>query len=584
MRFFSRSAFSSPSWIAYRRLLVLTKQYRRGLWLGALGFFIYAQTQWVWAQLIEYIFVAIQKNNPHLSVKLPLAIAAIFMIRGVGSFLGNYGIAYVARNVVYDLRNRLFGHLLKLDTHYYDQNGSGQILSRLIYNVEQVSGASSEALKVVLQEGLTVVGLLTYLMYKNWQLSLLFIVMAPIIGVVVSVASKRLGMLSRRIQDSMADVTHAIKEAVNAQRTVKAFGGQTYEKNRFAQANTNNLKQGLKLVITESISTPIVQLLVAICLAILVWIALQPEFLGNNTAGEFIAYITAAGLIAKPIRQLTQVTTLIQRGIVGAASAFELLDIPAEKDEGKYPLSHARGRIEFQNVGFRYPGKEEWVLRDINFVVEPGQTVALVGKSGGGKSTLASLVPRFYLPCEGQIFLDDIPLNQIILGDVRQQVALVSQQLDLFDDTIANNIAYGCPNASPAQIEQAAEMANALSFIQQFPEGMSTRVGEIGLRLSGGQRQRIAIARALLKNAPILILDEATSALDTESEGLIQQALQRVMQHCTTLVIAHRLSTIESADCILVVDRGRIIERGTHQQLMQKNGVYSQLHTAMIYE
>ncbi len=575
---------SDMSWAIYKRLLGFTTTYRKGLVLGFIGFFIYAQTQWIWAQLIDYIFSAIQSHSHKLKIVLPFAIFTIFVVRGAGSFIGNYGIAYVARHVMHHLREQLFNHLLKLDAYYYDQNTSGQILTKLTYNIEQVSGAASDALKTLLEEGLTVIGLLIFLFYKNWQLSSLFLIIAPLVGIVVNSVSRRLNRLGRKIQDAMAEITHVTKESVQAYRTIKTFGAENYEQSRFAKANDNNLKQNLKWVIAESVATPTVQCLVALCLAVLVWIALQPQFLGTTSAGEFIAYITAAGLIVKPMRQLTQVNALIQRGIVGATSIFELLDTPTEYDPGTQKIARAQGKIEFKNVSFRYPGKEEWVLRNISFTVEPGQTVALVGKSGGGKSTLVSLLARFYLPTEGEILLDDISIDRLVLADVRRQFSLVSQQLDLFDDTIANNIAYGREDATLEQIEQAAQSANALGFIQQFPEGMSTQIGEIGLRISGGQRQRIAIARALLKDAPILILDEATSALDNESEKLIQQALQQVMQQRTTFVIAHRLSTIESADCILVMDQGCIVERGTHSVLMQQQGAYMQLHSAMARE
>lgn len=572
-------------WQIYKRLLGYTREYWFAFTIGILGFLIYAMTQLGWAELMEYIVDAVESRDSEARNTIALAIAGIFFIRGIGSFLGAYGIAYVARNVVHTLRVDMFNRMLNFNTSYFDNQSAGHILSKYTYDVEQVAAATSDAFKVVVQEGFTVLGLLTYLFYKNWKLSLLFIAIAPIIGLVVNIASKRLRVVSGRIQDSIGDVTHVASETINGFNVVKTFGGETYEHERFVGVSKNNLRQSLKLVVTNSISTPIVQLLVAISLATLIWLALYPEFFGNTSTGEFLAFITAAALLAKPIRMLTQVNTIIQRGIAGGRSVFELLDVELETDEGKKQVDRVKGELEFQSVSFRYTDHGEEVLKNLSFKIEPGETLALVGRSGSGKSTLVSLIPSFLKASEGTVLLDGLPLSDYQLESLRQQIAIVSQKVTLFNDTVAQNIAYGTlQDASKEDIEAAAVAAHAMEFISEMPDGLDTEVGQDGVQLSGGQRQRIAIARAILKNAPVLILDEATSALDTESERLIQDALTQVVKDRTTIIIAHRLSTVEKADRIIVLDKGAIVEQGSHQELIAKEGVYYQLQQSQFLD
>ena len=566
-------------WQTYKRLLRYTRPYIGSFILGIVGFLVYAQTQWVWAELIEYIVKAIENKNSSARNWIALAVIAIFVIRGLGSFLGNYGISLVARHVVHALRIDLFKHMLKLELGYYQRHNSGHLLSRITFNIEQVAGATTDAFKTIVQEGFTVLGLLVYLLYSNWKLSLLFVFIAPVIAAVVHYATKKLYRISRNIQDSMGDVTHAASESISAYALVKSYGGELYEQQRFAQSSEKNIQQGLKLVIAQSINTPLVQLLVAFAMAGVIWFALEPHVFGNTNAGEFLAFITAAGLLTKPIRQLTQVNSLLQRGIAGANSVFEVMDLPIENEEGVFIPEKIAGKIVFDSVSFHYPEADKKVLDQISFTILPGQKIALVGRTGSGKTTLVNLLPRFYLATQGCIYLDDHPLQSYQLSALRNQIAIVSQKVSLFNDTIRHNIAYGAlQHASESDINQAVTAANLKDWVSTLPMGLETVIGEDGVQLSGGQRQRIAIARAILKNAPILILDEATSALDNETEKQIQQALERLMKGRTTFIIAHRLSTVELADVIFVVEAGQIIEQGDHRALLACQGAYAKLH------
>jgi subfamily B ATP-binding cassette protein MsbA len=561
----------------YLRLINYLRPYWWAIVLVVIGFAINAGTEVAVAKLMQFIIDAINNNDRSQMSMFPLLIIVLFVVRGIGAFLGNYYSAVIARNLVYTLRVQVFDQLLRLPTSFYLANASGHLSAKLIFNVEQVTGAATESLKTVLRDGMVVLSLLGYLFYSNWRLSMTLLVVIPLVGLLVRQASKRFRKLSKQVQNSMGDVSHIVTEAINGYSVVKNYGGQPYEHQRFDHASKENLQKSLKITVTNSINTPAVQLLMASAMSVVVWLALQPQILGDISAGQFIAYIAAAGLLSKPVRALTEVNEKVQRGISAAESVFELIDSPAEKDEGviDQPLS---GAIRFDQVSFAYPDGT-MALHDFSLDVKAGQTVALVGRSGAGKTTLINLLMRFQEVTSGQLLFDGQPIDALTLDCLRRQIASVSQQVVLFDQTVRGNIAYGqLADKTDEQVKAAAVDAYADQFISQLPNGYNTLIGPNGLSLSGGQRQRLAIARALLKDAPILILDEATSALDNESEHFIQQALGAAMQDRTTIVIAHRLSTIEQADVIVVLDQGRIVEQGNHAELLAKNGLYAQMH------
>jgi subfamily B ATP-binding cassette protein MsbA len=567
------------SWMVYKRLLVYVKPYWFAFIISFLAFALYGASQALSAKWLEHVIDAIEQGALEKRTLLALAVLGIFLMRGVGTFVGSYAISHVGREVVHRLRTELFDRMLTLPSDYYQHSSSGEMLAKLTYNVDQVTGAVTNAVKTVLREGLTVIGLFGYLFYLNWKLTLIFIAAAPFIAVVVTVASKRMRKLSRRLQQSVGDITSAASETIKGYQIVRIFGGTEFERSRFNAASDRNRRQFMKMVVTQSLNTPAVQLLIAMALAGLLYIAMHPSVMGAMSTGAFVAYLTAAGLITKPLRALSNLSTVIQKGIAASESVFSVIDEAPEQDSGRYSVKRARGELRFSKVGFRYRDDSEVVLRDLNLHVSSGQTVALVGRSGGGKSTLASLLPRFNAGWSGCIELDGIPLEEYRLENLREQIALVNQHVVLFNGTIADNIAYGAmADCSQEQVRAAAEAAHVTEFADRLPEGLQTEVGESGLLLSGGQRQRIAIARAILKDAPILILDEATSALDTESERHIQEALEQVMRGRTTLVIAHRLSTIEKADIIVVLEQGRIVEQGGHQALLELGGAYAALY------
>jgi len=569
----------TSSLAVYIRLLEYVKPHWKIFALSLFGFLIFASTQPMFAALMKYMVDSLNDNQRDAIYWIPLASVAIVFIRGIGSFLGSYFIALVSNRIVHTLRCRLFDHYTTLPISFFDDNNSGHLISRITYNVQQVTGAATDAIKILVREGLTVIGLFAYLFYMNWKLSLVFIAIAPLIGLVVSVATKRFRSISKKIQASMGDLTHITSEMVTGQRVVKSFGGTSYETNRFHNASKFSFRQSMRMVKTSAIQTPTLQFIVTLALAVLIYLALV--FMEGSSTGVFIAYITAAGLIPKPIRQLSEINATIQRGIIAAENIFNTLDEHSERNLGSYITPKAAGSLEFKDVGFSYEPFGPTTLEDITFKLDAGRTIALVGHSGSGKSTLASLIPRFYDHNQGEILLDGVEINNYELSNLRSQISLVTQHVTLFNDTIERNIAYGAlKKSSREDVISAATKAHAMEFIEQLPDGLDTLIGENGLKLSGGQRQRLAIARALLKDAPILILDEATSALDTESERKIQNALEFAMKDRTTLVIAHRLSTIENADTILVMDKGRIVESGSHQSLQKSSTFYAKLHSA----
>ena len=561
----------------YRRLLKYVYPYKGLFFLSFLGYLVASITQPLFAEMIKHIIDTLQSVEREGAILLPVMFSGLIVVRSIGVFIGSYFVAKVSTNVVHDLRCKIFDHYTCLPTSYFDANNSGYMISRITHNVGEVTRATTDSVRSFIREGFTALGLLGYLAYTNWQLSLVFLAIAPVVAVMVSYVSKRMKRLSRNMQETVGDMTHIASELVVGQRVVKSFGGEEYEMQRFKESSLDNRRQYLKLTMTMSIHNPLMQFVISLALAALMYLALI--IMKDSGAGEFVAFLTAAFLLPRPIRQLSDANAEIQRGIAAAESLFEVLDEPKEKNKGDYRINRAEGRLEFKNLSFKYKGAEGVALKKISFKVMPGQTVALVGASGGGKSTLINLIPRFYDYQYGSILLDGVELKKYQLESLREQIALVTQNVTLFNDTVANNIAYGVMNgASRELILKAATEAYAMEFIEKMPQGLDTDIGENGVRLSGGQRQRLALARALLKNAPILILDEATSALDTESERNIQKVLNKVMKNRTTLVVAHRLSTIENADVILVIDKGQIVERGSHSDLIGKNGAYAKLH------
>lgn len=579
----------------YLRLLRYVVPYWGLFAISLLGFLIFASTQPMLGYMLKFFVDGLSNPDagffsgvPYLQsyawlaeLKLlhavPLLIVAIALWQGVGSFLGNYFLAKVSMGLVQDLRVALFNNLLTLPNRYFDNHNSGHLISRITYNVTMVTGAATDAIKVVVREGMTVLFLFVSLLWMNWKLTLVMLAILPLIGLMVSIASKKFRKQSKKIQMAMGDVTHVASETIHGYRVVRSFGGESYEHARFLRAAEDSKNKQLRMVRTGAIYTPSLQLVIYSAMAVLMFLVLLLR--GDASTGDLVAYITLAGLLPKPIRQLSEVSSTIQKGIAGAESIFEQLDEMPEVDRGCYERDRVSGRLEVNQLSFQYPDTEKPVLQNISFVAEPGQMVALVGRSGSGKSTLASLIPRFYHHEQGQILLDGLDVEDYKLRNLRRHIALVTQHVTLFNDTVRNNIAYGDLADAPLEaVRQAAEDAYAAEFIEKMPQGYDTLVGENGVLLSGGQRQRLAIARALLKDAPLLILDEATSALDTESERHIQAALDKVMQGRTTIVIAHRLTTIEKADLILVMDQGQIVERGTHAELLALNGYYARLH------
>lgn len=561
----------------YKRLLSMTLPYWRVFLLGVLGMVLFAAADVGLIQLLEPLLDGtFVERDPDTIRLMPIAILVLFVLRGIAGLASSYGMAWVGRRVIMDMRNLVFGQYLRLPVAYFDQQTGGTLISRLTYNVDQVAESTTSAVTSVIKDGLTAIGLLGLVVYQNWRLAMFVLVLAPIIAVLVKLVSGRFRTLSRRIQASMGDTVHVADETIKGHRVVKVFGGEALEADRFAEVSDYNRRQHLKMVLAQAGSTTVIQWIAAISIAMVVYIATNDP---DMSPGSFAAFMGALIALLRPLRSLTTVNERIQRGIAAATDIFELLDEPPEPDVGAVALERAKGDIVFEQVSLRYPGADQLALRGVDLPVRAGEVVAFVGRSGSGKTSLLSLIPRFYLPTEGRVLVDGRDSADYSLRDLRRQIALVDQNVTLFNASVAENIAYGLSRpVTDAEIETAARNAHAWDFINKLPEGLATRVGANGVLLSGGQRQRLAIARAMLKDAPILILDEATSALDTESERAIQRALEGLMRNRTTLVIAHRLSTIQNADRIVVMDDGRVVEQGTHDELLALQGHYASLH------
>ncbi len=564
----------------YLRLVRHVRPYWRTFALGVLGIIIVAATEPALPALLKPLLdgVFVDKNQTVIRWA-PVFIIGLFVIRGLAEYVAQFALSWIGNRLVMDLRGTMFRKLLTLPARYYDDQASGNLISKLTFDVMQVTTAATTVLTVLFKETLVIIGLLGWMLWLNWKLTLLALVMAPLIVLVVRLISVRVRSSSRMVQTQMGDMTQVIQETIEGHRVVKLFGGQAYEQQRFdAQANSVR-RQLMKQVAAASASVPLVQFVAALALATIVYLAAQQSSTDQITVGGFVSFITAMLMLTAPLKRVTSVNEPLQRGLAAAESVFALIDEAGETDAGTAELARAAGDIRFEGVCFAYGEDGRSALNGIDLHIKPGETVALVGVSGSGKTTFANLVPRFYLPTAGRILLDGQDISSLKLAALRENIALVSQDVVLFNDTVAANIAYGAMNkVLPAEILSAAEAAHAMEFISEMPQGLNTLVGENGVKLSGGQRQRLAIARALLKNAPVLILDEATSALDSESERHVQAALEVLMRGRTTIVIAHRLSTIEKADRIVVLDAGRIAETGPHHELLARNGIYAKLY------
>jgi subfamily B ATP-binding cassette protein MsbA len=562
----------------YFRLLGYIKPYMGIFLLSVFGYILYAIANVYYSRIMENLVNTIDGKDGHATWIVPAQIVFATLLRGVGMFIGGYFMAKVAFKIIDVLRVQVFNHMTRLPVEVMESRPGGHLVSLITYNINGVTAAATDALKKGLREGATVIGLLIWLLYLDWQLTLMFLAVAPIMGWLVSTVARRLRRLSTKVQDTVGDITQVSSEMIDGYRVMRSFGAEHYEQKRFADASAKNYKQNMKIVMTSSANAPLMHLLIAVSMSFLIYAALS--FMQIGDTATFIGYITAVGMIVNPLRQLGEVAPMILKGVAAADSVFQLLDEKEEKDTGTKELTNVKGAIEFKQVDFKYASADQPILRNFNLQTTPGEVIALVGKSGSGKSTIVNLLPRFYEVTGGEILVDGVPINEVTLKNLRAQIALVNQQVILFNGTIAENIAYGIRDSvTEEDINRAADLAFVTDFAKHLPEGLQSYIGEGGAWLSGGQRQRIAIARAILKNAPILILDEATSALDNESEHFVQAALEQVMKGRTTFVIAHRLSTIEKADKIIVMGDGGILEAGTHEALLEAGGAYSRLHS-----
>jgi subfamily B ATP-binding cassette protein MsbA len=574
------SVAETKSGALYLRLLRYVAPYWRMFALSILTMVLVAATEPLFPALMKPLLDGSFVNKDPTTIRLiPFALVGLFLVRGVFGFASDYALNWVSNRVVLDLRGEMFHRLVSLPTRFYDDASSGALISKLAYDVTGVTAAATTVLTVMVRDTLTIVGLLAWMFYLDWKLSLLTLATGPVIALVIRSFSQRLREVSRNAQLAMGDITHVLDEAIGCHKVVKVFGGQEYEQRHFGVAIKRMRDFAMRQTIAAGASVPLVQVCAAIAVAFIVYYSTRQSGAEGVTVGSFVSFMTATLMLLSPLKHLTGVNASLQRGLAAAESVFSFIDELPEADKGTQNIGRAQGRIEFEHLSFTYPNAAKPALADVNLDIAPGETIALVGGSGGGKTTLANLIPRFYHPGAGRILLDGIDIQALTLASLRANLALVSQDVVLFNDTVAANIAYGpLAGASESAITAAAEAAHAMEFIREMPQGLQTIIGENGVRLSGGQRQRLAIARALLKNAPVLILDEATSALDTESERVVQAALETLMQGRTTLIIAHRLSTIEKADRIVVLQKGTIAELGSHAELLQRDGLYARLH------
>jgi subfamily B ATP-binding cassette protein MsbA len=570
----------TDSIVVYRRLLSYARPYWKMFLIAVISMIAYASMGPALAKLIQpLIDGSFVHNDPEFLRMAPLVLLGLSIARGIAGFASDYCSGWVSRRVIADLRRDLFDQFLNLPCAYYDGSSSGQLLAKLLYNTEQVAESLSKGVVAIFKDGMTVAGLIALMIYENAQLSLVFMVIGPLLGIGINRVSKRFRKISMRIQESMGNVGHVAQEVLDGQRIVKVFNGKEYEAEKFSRENERNLKRFMKLIATDAVSGSVIQLIYIGGFAAILYIVSLDSVRSTITPGSLISFIAAMAMLLSPIKRVTNLANVLQRGIAAGDSIFDLLDEGRERDAGTAELTKIQGRIEYRNVSLAYRDGGETVLKNVSLSIAPGQTIALVGHSGSGKTSLIRLLPRLYEPTGGEILIDGHNIRDLTLASIRRHIAYVGQEVILFNDTVANNIAYGCRGTATAeQIREAAAAAYALDFIEDLPQGFETLVGQQGVVLSGGQRQRIAIARALLKNAPILILDEATSALDAESERYVQEALEALMQNRTTLMIAHRLSTIQNADRIYVMRDGEIVEQGTHDELLSGRSHYAELY------
>lgn len=566
----------------FKRLWPMISPFKIGLIVAGITLVFNALTDAALIQMLKPLLDdGFGKADVSFLRMMAIVVVLLIIVRGATSFVSSYCLAWVSGKVVMTMRRRLFKHLMYMPVSFFDQNSAGKLLSRITYDSEQVANSSSNSLTTIVREGAYILSLLGVMIYTSWQLSVVLFIIGPIIAVLIRVVSKTFRRLSKNMQNSMGELTSTAEQMLRGHKVVLSFGGQIIEEKRFNAVSNDMRRKGMKMTVADAISDPIVQIIASFALSAVLYLATLPEIMSQNlTAGSFTVVFSSMLAMMRPLKSLTNVNANFQRGMAACQTLFAILDMETEKDKGTYHVEKAKGNLRFNNVSFAYEGKDERALNHISFSVPAGKTVALVGRSGSGKSTIANLVTRFYDIQEGEITLDDINIQDYRLTNLRENCAVVSQQVHLFNDTVANNIAYAAQDKySREDIIKAATAAHAMEFIEKLPQGLDTLIGENGASLSGGQRQRLAIARALLRDSPVLILDEATSALDTESERAIQSALEELQRDRTVLVIAHRLSTIENADEILVIDHGEIKERGNHQQLLALDGAYKQLHT-----